>query len=271
MSGSAAEWAISLARRSVPKQAKIRELTRAIGTITDESCLDLGGDNGAVSAVLRMRGGRWASADLGARNIASIREVVGGDVRAIEGSRLPFDSSAFDLVVIVDLLEHVTDDRQLVRECARVLRPGGSLIINVPHRKPRSLINSARHAVGLTDEWHGHVRPGYSVGDLRQLLDPDFRVEMARTYSRAFSETVDFAMNFVFEVLRGRKKKTAADAKGPVVTASDASRHGTAFKLLGLAYPALAAFSRLDALVPFQSGYKLIVRARHVPSARRAA
>jgi len=271
MTTAGAEWAIALTRRSVLKQAKIRELTDAIGPISSETCLDIGGDNGAVSAILRSRGGRWASADLDGRNIASIREVVGGDVRAIEGSRLPFDSAAFDLVVIVDLLEHVRDDRELVRECARVLRPGGTLIVNVPHVKRRSLINAARHALGLTDEWHGHLRPGYTVEGLRDLLAPEFRVETAHTYSRAFSETIDLVMNAVFEKLKGRSRTGEAGSKGPVVTSGDVARHGAAFRLLGITYPFLYAFSRLDALMPFQSGYKLIVRARHVPSARRAA
>lgn len=271
MSTAGAEWAIALTRRSVLKQAKIRELTDAIGVISTETCLDIGGDNGAVSAILRSRGGQWASADLGDRNVASIREVVGGDVRTIDGSRLPFDSAAFDLVVIVDLLEHVRDDRELVRECARVLRPGGTLIVNVPHVKRYSLINAARHAVGLTDEWHGHLRPGYTVNGLRDLLAPEFRIERARTYSRAFSETIDLVMNAVFERMKGRKTEPEGISKGSVVTSGDVAKHGAAFRLLGITYPFLHAFSRLDALMPFQSGYKLIVRARHVPSARRAA
>lgn len=271
MTTPGAEWALALTRRSVLKQAKIRELTEAIGPISSETCLDIGGDNGAVSAILRSKGGRWSSADLDDRNLASIREVVGGDVRAIDGSRLPFESASFDLVVIVDLLEHVQDDRRLVEECARVLRPGGTLIVNVPHWKRRSLINAARHAVGLTDEWHGHLRPGYTVEGLRALLSPAFRIETARTYSRAFSETIDLVMNTVFERLKGRKGAVSSGSKGPVVTSGDVATHGTAFRLLGAAYPFLYAFSQLDALMPFQSGYKLIVRARHVPSVERAA
>jgi SAM-dependent methyltransferase len=271
MSVPGADWAIALTRRSVLKQAKIRELTHAIGPISTESCLDIGGDNGAVSAILRSRGGRWVSADLGERNVASIREVVGGDVRAIDGSRLPFDSAAFDLVVIVDLLEHVSDDRELVRECARVLRPGGTLIVNVPHVKRHSLINAARHAVGLTDEWHGHLRPGYTVDGLRDLLGPEFRIEHARTYSRAFSETIDLVTNAVFDRMKGRKTTPDENSKGTVVTSADVAKHGAAFRLLGITYPFLYAFSRLDALMPFQSGYKLIVRARYQPSAQRAA
>ncbi len=151
------------------------------------------------------------------------------------------------------------------------MRPGGRLIVNVPHCKRRSLINALRHAVGLTDAWHGHVRPGYTAGQLRELMAPEFSMESAHTYSRAFSETIDLVMNAVFEKVKGRKGPAEASAKGPVVTSGDVATHGTAFRLLGIAYPFLYAFSRLDALMPFQPGYKLIVRARRVPPAQRAA
>lgn len=270
MTGSDAEWALTLCRRSVVKQAKLRELYRALGSLYDEACLDLGGDNGVVSAVLRSHGGRWASADVGDRNVASIRALVGGDVRAIEGSRLPFDTASFDVVVVVDLLEHVEDDQALVREVARVLRPGGTLVINVPHLKPKSLINAFRGAIGFNDAWHGHVRPGYSIAGLRALIAPHFRIEYARTYSRAFSESIDLLLNGVFEWLKGGRGSAEPRANGNVVTSADMNSHRRGFALLRVVYPFLWAVSRLDTLLPLQPGYKLMVRAKLVPAADHA-
>lgn len=51
-----------------------------------------------------------------------------------DGTNLPFAASAFDVVTTLDVLEHVSDRRALVGEIARVLRPGGSWIVSVPHR-----------------------------------------------------------------------------------------------------------------------------------------
>jgi SAM-dependent methyltransferase len=82
------------------------------------------------------------------------------DVYQLDGAHTPFPDAAFDQVVVVDYLEHIEDDAGFAAELARILKPGGSVIINVPHIKPRSLVNRLRHAVGLTDEWHGHP-PGY--------------------------------------------------------------------------------------------------------------
>ena len=253
-----------MGHRSVLKQAKIRQLSRTLGRADGLGCLDLGGDSGVVSAALRTRGGRWSSADLGARNVSAIREAVGGDVRLIDGRDLPFDSASFDVVVIADLLEHVEDDRHLVQECARVIRPGGPLVVNVPHIKRGSIINAIRHAIGLTDAWHGHVRPGYTRETLQAVLSPHFLIEDARTYSRAFSESIDLLMNGVFEAIKRWKGPVEHNPKGSVVSAEEINRHAGAFRWLRIAYPILLALSWLDALLPLQSGYKLVVRARRV-------
>ncbi len=45
---------------------------------------------------------------------------------------LPFDDGAFDHVVCCHVLEHIPDDRRAMAEIARVLRPDGQAIINVP-------------------------------------------------------------------------------------------------------------------------------------------
>jgi len=56
----------------------------------------------------------------------------------------------------------------------------------------------SRHAIGLTDEWHGHLRPGYSLEGIRQVLGPRFEIEQAVTYSKAFSELVDTGLNGLY-------------------------------------------------------------------------
>jgi SAM-dependent methyltransferase len=45
---------------------------------------------------------------------------------------LPFDAGTFDLVTMLDVLEHVDDDRGMLAELHRVLRPGGALLLSVP-------------------------------------------------------------------------------------------------------------------------------------------
>jgi len=124
------------------------------------------------------------------------------------------------------------------------------------------MLNRFRHRIGLTDEWHGHLRPGYSRDGLNRLLEPEFTIERAVTYSGTFSELVDTGINGLYETLKRRKRASEKSQKGTVVTRSDMEKHRKEFRLLGAMYPFLWTVSRMDALLPLQQGYKLIVRAR---------
>ena len=159
--GSAREWAVALFRRSVLKQRKLAEVAEMLGPTAGLRCLDLGSDNGVVSLLLRERGGDWASGDLTEEAVSSIRSLVGEDVHLVRGDRLPFADATFDRVAVVDMLEHVPDEAAFAAELARVTKPGGLLVVNTPHLK-RTLLRRLRHALGQTDEKHGHLRPGYT-------------------------------------------------------------------------------------------------------------
>ena len=77
--------------------------------------------------------------------------VVQGDALA-----LPFSDDSFDHVICSEVLEHIPDDLDAMRELTRVLKPGGTMAITIPRFGPE-LINWA-----LSDEYHmvkgGHVR-----------------------------------------------------------------------------------------------------------------
>ena len=126
--------------------------------------------------------------------MASIRELVGSDVHRVHGERLPFADAEFDRVVVVDMLEHVADDRAFVDELARVAAarrpPGGQ------HAAPaETALRRLRHRLGLTDERHGHVRPGYTLAELRALLEPAIRLGRAPHVFAVLHGGVDTAIN----------------------------------------------------------------------------
>lgn len=57
-------------------------------------------------------------------------DLVRGDVL-----HLPYADASFDKVLLTEVLEHLTDDRQGLAELRRVLRRGGTLALTVPHRR----------------------------------------------------------------------------------------------------------------------------------------
>lgn len=253
------DWAVRLFRKSIVKQAKYANVRRMLGELRGRRCLDIGADNGVISYLLRREGGDWASADMGDEAVRSIRELVGNDVHEIAGGTTPFAGDEFDKVAIVDMLEHVKDDGAFVREMHRILKPEGELIVNVPLKRGPTLLSAIRERCGLTDEEHGHVRPGYTSDELTSLLDGHgFDVAEARHYHKSFTEAIDVLVRFAMKRL-GKKKESG---KGSIVTRSDLSRHNKTFALFSAAYPVLWCLAQLDRALPFSRGYRLIVRGR---------
>ncbi|MEM0481826.1 MAG: class I SAM-dependent methyltransferase [Nitrososphaerota archaeon] len=76
-------------------------------------------------------------------------EYVGVDVDAsvspnilADAVRLPFRDSCFEGIIMLDSLEHVADAEAALRECARVLKDGGRLLITTPNTRGFGLYDS---------------------------------------------------------------------------------------------------------------------------------
>jgi ubiquinone/menaquinone biosynthesis C-methylase UbiE len=65
---------------------------------------------------------------------------------------LPFADRAFDRVFIMNVLDHVRSPRAGIAEIARVLKPGGSLVLSVDTRSGREYLEKRFH------KWWGRVR-----------------------------------------------------------------------------------------------------------------
>jgi len=246
-------WALRLFRKSPLKRDKVAALLSVLGPVEGKRCLDLGSDNGVVSLLLRKQGGSWASGDLTPETVDAIRGLVTTDVHLVTEDRLPFADREFDVVVVADMIEHVAHEAAFVAELARVLKPGGRLVVNTPHARDTAL-RRLRLSLGQTDEKHGHLRPGYTRESLGALLRSWFEVLESKTYTKAFSETVDTAMQFGLEGLGKKGSK-----KGVVVTGGDLNKHAKLFTAYSAIFPFIWVFSRLDALLPWNDGYRLLL------------
>jgi SAM-dependent methyltransferase len=92
--------------------------------------LDAGAGEGALSDALLHRGYRVIASD---RDPAGFRPRAIPFVRANLNGTLPFASGSFDGIASVEVLEHLENPHRLAREFARILRPGGTLVITTPN------------------------------------------------------------------------------------------------------------------------------------------
>jgi len=143
--------------------------------------LDAGSGKGDLSIHLARKYPQWevAGYELEESKISkSLRIAEHFDVRNVKYERgrleeLPYADS-FDLVTCLDVLEHIEDDRTVIRRLFRSLKPGGVLIItapSVPQRKHLSLVHRREQRIGFTPADYGHVRDGYGKDDVKEKFE----------------------------------------------------------------------------------------------------
>jgi len=91
------------------------------------------------------------------------------DLREADGERLPFANDSFDLVYAHGVVQYTPDDRALVRECHRVLKPGGQAVFQVYNRISWLNALSKLMKVPLEHE-DAPVLGRYSAAEFRTLL-----------------------------------------------------------------------------------------------------
>lgn len=99
------------------------------------------------------------------------------------GEYLPFTAETFDVVLLHEVLEHVTDDEATLREVRRVLAPGGRVVIFCPNRlypfETHGVFLGKRYVFGniplvnyLPDRLRNRLVPharAYTIGGLRRV------------------------------------------------------------------------------------------------------
>lgn len=168
---------------------------RRLGLRPGERVLDVGCGGGRHAAEARRLGAHAValdSSDVDVKEAAGLLDVVAVDwpsARAGSGSgavgdalALPFSDGSFDRVIAAEVLEHLPADRPAMAECARVLRPGGTLAVTVPRWYPELICWALSDDLPSTDG--GHVRI-YRRSSLQARLVDAGLVPRARHHAHA--------------------------------------------------------------------------------------
>jgi ubiquinone/menaquinone biosynthesis C-methylase UbiE len=141
----------------------VREIVRAIPA-RRASVADLGCGSGVILSEILMIKPIWTGQGLDisdeaisyARRLAAHKRVAGrADFRAGNVTRLPYADKSLNLIIASEVIEHMPEPELVVNEIARVLKPGGQLILTMP----------------LESHTPGHIHTLGSREDLRALCE----------------------------------------------------------------------------------------------------
>jgi SAM-dependent methyltransferase len=231
-------WAASALRRHV--------------TDLDAAILDIGCSSGLLVAALRVD---WPSAliiasDFVPEPLERLAEREPGlPVVQFDIVNCPLPSASVEAVVMLNVLEHIADDWKAVDEVARILKPGGVLVVEVP---------AGPHLYDVYDEYLQHERR-YTAQRLASLLRASGLTVLEQSH-------LGFSVYPAFAMTKRRNQRRAApntEAKRRVVGANIASTRSSLL-LRGL----LGLEAWLGRLVSFPFGIRSVAVAQKTVESR---
>ncbi|TDD26612.1 class I SAM-dependent methyltransferase [Kribbella turkmenica] len=130
--------------------------------------LDAGCGEGYGAELLRLAGAHTVTGlDYEGTTLRHVRRVY-PQVRVVRGNLVQtgFADAAFDLITSLQTIEHLWEQPRFVGECARILTPGGTLVLSTPNR-----------LTFPSGNWY-HTRE-LTAAEFAELLEPHFEITQA--------------------------------------------------------------------------------------------
>lgn len=137
-----------------------------LASVPGGKLLDVGCGSGAYLAAMRHLGWAVAGVDFDPAAVAAARRA-GLDVNCGSLEAQQYPAAAFDAVALSHVVEHLPDPVATLQECARILKPGGRLLLFTPNTA------SLGHRL-FREDWRGLEPPRhlflFSAGSMDRLL-----------------------------------------------------------------------------------------------------
>ena len=179
--------------------------------------LDIGCGGGLLSEPMSRLGFEVTGVDAAERNIGAAKAHAAEnrlDVRYLCSTietLVEEESAPFDVILNMEVIEHVADPAQFLRDCARLLAPGGLMVVATLNRTAKAMalaVIGAEHVLRWlpvgTHDWSKFIRPD----ELRAWLDDEplavegpFGVSFNPLTGR-WSQSGDTAVNYMMTVTR---------------------------------------------------------------------
>lgn len=177
-----------------------------------DTVLDIGCSWGGSSYYFMKLVNRIVGVDIDRDSMKDAKEILGKNYYKFapicsDATCLPFKEETFDIVMCIEIIEHITEDKLFIKELHRVLKKGGYLYLTTPNSSvPPNRFDPAP----LVPKWlkpdpsqldavygqYGHVRDGYTSVEIENVLEESgFEIEK---HDYAFKRIGRIVLGFVY-------------------------------------------------------------------------
>ncbi|HEV2082282.1 MAG TPA: bifunctional 2-polyprenyl-6-hydroxyphenol methylase/3-demethylubiquinol 3-O-methyltransferase UbiG [Brevundimonas sp.] len=152
---------------------------RGRGAFTGLTLIDVGCGGGLIAEPMRRLGFEVTGVDASAENVGTARahaDQMGLDIayRAATAEQIAAEGRTFDVVLALEIVEHVVDPAAFLKTCAGMVAPGGLLVVATLNRTLKSLALGKvmaeyvlRWVPAGTHDWRQFLKPE----EIRGMLD----------------------------------------------------------------------------------------------------
>lgn len=117
------------------KEILLKIVNELVGTKTSVAILECGCGPGGILGEINTSGHLLIGVDINFNSLVKAKTVCDSMDALLQADieRLPFQNNSFDIAYCVGVLSYLTDDKDAIKEIARVMKPGGKIIISVPN------------------------------------------------------------------------------------------------------------------------------------------
>ncbi len=175
----------------------------------EKKVLDAACGSGFGSKMLEISGAEEIQAiDISAESLRhALRDYAGSRIHYVCGdiNHLPYESESFDVVVSFETIEHVSNGSLWICESARMLKPGGLLIVSTPNRDVTNPglyygeqpVNPYHCFEYTISEFIGELLPSYDVLELYgQTIIPDHKIHARQAVRGSLGRDLSYVPGF---------------------------------------------------------------------------
>lgn len=153
--------------------------------------LDVGMPNPIMSQELRKAGGSWSTIVRSPKLLditSKILEDSNVSCLGINGE-FPYPDQSFDYIIVaLDILPAMPSQETFLKECHRVLKINGRLIISIQNKRPMSLITRRREKLFAQINGFSPINSAMTQKEMFHLFSTGYNVISVENYSKFFTE-----------------------------------------------------------------------------------